>query len=447
MKKALSLFLAFVLCFGLCACGTSPDNSNDKATEGMDNGLDNSLPEELSKYFGEWTWEENIYPNNYANHTVIIEASGVGSVHGVKGTWRYEQSNGLTFYVASAEGEEVSVAFFDFIESAQDGNIYLYGNIFSEDALRYGIEDFGNETVKGELYKDGPDYRYNTAVYKLNQLVSGSQAPISLTQEEAQPLIDIFTALGDYKDSAEILSRFVVLPQMYTGATLLQIDNLGNEYEKEFASYTYDASGRMASAFEHYQGLYLDTDHMETYGQLSGVGGGFHFQYDDNGILTGVQYGDIRALFTPSYDADGKLTSILAKYNEGTYEHTFAYNDAGLRISATIPVLGGTYIYKYIYNDEGVLVQKEIESRNTYDSLVMSVIITYEYDVNNNILQATTSATRYNQYYATETHVYIYDDQGRRISAEITTDEPGVFYASQTVTYHYEDFYFYNPSN
>lgn len=443
MKKAISLLLVLVLCLSLCACGASTEDP----TESIHNSSADTLPEELSQYFGEWTWEENIYPNNYVNHTVIIEASGVGSVHGVKGIWRYEQSTGLTFYVASAEGEEVSVAFFDFIESAQDGNIYLYGNIFAEDALRYGIEDFGEETVKGELYKDGPEYRYNCAVYKLHQLIADAQTPISLTQEDAQSLIDEFTALGDYKDSAEILSRFVVLPQMYTGATLLQIDNLGNEFEKDFASYTYDASGKMASAFEYYQGLYLDTDHMETYGQLSGVGGGFYFQYDDNGIITGVQYGNISALFTPSYDADGKLTSILAKYNEGTYEHTFAYNDAGLRTSATIPVLGGTYIYKYIYNDEGVLVQKEIESKNTYDSLVMSVIITYEYDVNNNILQTTTSATRYNQYYGTETHVYIYDDQGRRISAEINTDEPGVIFASQTVTYHYEDIYFYNPSN
>lgn len=443
MKKALSLILALALCLTLCACGTSSDKPTERPTESMDNGLGNALPEELSKYFGEWTWEENIYPNNYANHTVIIEASGVGSVHGVNGTWRYEQPDGLTFYVTSAEGEEVSVAFFDFVDSALDGNIYLYGNVFAEDALRFGIDDFGEETVKGELYKDGPDYRYNSAVYKLNQLVADSQTSVSLTEGDATYLIDVFTALGDYKESAEYLARFKVLSNLLIGATKRTTDNLGNESQYHIPYYTYDENGSVISS---------------SGGTPSPMRFPFDlncaYEYDKAGqiiCITEMDSGRINSIMTPTYDENGNMTSLLQKYNTGEVTHNFSYDENGNIILA---VFHATWLseeehsqkYEYTYDDNGRLIQEIADCHWRASSYGANYTKNYEYDANGFLVK--TVAQYYDKISETEwtvTYEYTNDEQGTPVSA-IITDSSKEQYASQTLVYEYETLYFYTPT-
>lgn len=142
----------------------------------------------------------------------------------------------------------------------------------------------------------------------------------------------------------------------------------------------------------------------------------------------------------------------MKDYN-GTQHYTFAYDDAGRRISAVIDknTNGGTdtwyiYNYTYTYDDAGRLVQK-VQSRNSTDYTT-----TYTYDANGFLIQEVLVESYYDSWYGTTTvrdtttMTYTNDAQGRHITAERTSDESGFNYQSYTVTYNYENLYFYNAN-
>jgi hypothetical protein len=57
-----------------------------------------------------------------------------------------------------------------------------------------------------------------------------------------------FSALGDYKDSKEYLSHFIVLPDMLTSIVLTKTNANGKTTETEIGSYTYAKDGTLLYA-------------------------------------------------------------------------------------------------------------------------------------------------------------------------------------------------------
>lgn len=288
--------------------------------------------------------------------------------------------------------------------------------------------------VRANRYME--DYLGDGDIYLNDSWVSGNTARAYI--------YSLYAEIADNAEAADILDNFTMVPQMCTGAKTLTVDNLGNESSGTWTKYTYDSNGNMIYG--------RDSELFETYGQTDDL----HFYYDENGVMTEIKYAwnpesSVTAVMTPTYDENGNLISISAVYNEGTHTYTFAYDEAGRRISAVINknVEGGTtdwYIYNftYTYDDAGRLIEKVREQDDTYRTT------TYTYDENGFLIQETMVETYYRSYNGTtdynytQTITYTNDELGRPVTAEVTTDYQYDNYKSKTITYTYEDLYFYN---
>lgn len=120
-------------------------------------------------------------------------------------------------------------------------------------AYYLNYEEFGYD-------RSWPEFIYPEAVEYLNDCVEDlaegytpgfwdytAEESVSYNGNAAwKRLYEMFAALGDYKDSAELAGRFTILKDMYTGAENLRVDNMGNENtDREYEVYKYNSLGQV----------------------------------------------------------------------------------------------------------------------------------------------------------------------------------------------------------
>ena len=273
-----------------------------------------------------------------------------------------------------------------------------------------------------------------------------------------------FEACGDYEDSAEILSRFTVLPDMLTSIGIKQTDNLGNISEYTYKTYEYDEKGTSQ-----------DDPILELLG-ISGYADDFEYAYDDTDRIISVKLvddGTVEAIVTPEYDANGNVVKATIQTNNGTYTSTYDYDEQNHLIAAdkyrvdwrTVWTL---YSYTYSYDADGNLAEEKYsytDIRGTYNCTVI-------YDQNGDLIKKFEASSVYEYEYEYDANGYLVmmketytetplfgdgrrqtitqflntnDENGRPISAELIETVDGKnSYASQILTYNYETLYFYN---
>ena len=281
-----------------------------------------------------------------------------------------------------------------------------------------------------------------------------------------------FEVLGDYEDSAEILSRFTVLPDMLTSITNTRTDNLGNAEEYTYKSYEYNKKG-----------ILRDDSILEFLG-LANWAYDFQYEYDKHDNLVAVKlvdYEGILAIVTPEYDESGKIVKATIQTNTDTYTSTWTYDEQDHLITAEKYIftpIGGRYLssYTYTYDANGHLTKEQYFYNDGYDNectitysyyengdlkekdvkdyksvynftYVYTFAYEYTYDVNGYLVMKKENNTIVDRYYESQTSIqflYTNDENGRPISAELIETVDGKnAYASQILTYNYETLYFY----
>ena len=259
-------------------------------------------------------------------------------------------------------------------------------------------------------------------------------------------LYELFTALGGYKDSAEIAARFTIVKDMYTGASMVSVDNMGNESTNSSYEYMkYNSLGQLVQGYSwELQWMYGGSWSYTKY-----------FTYDETGRISQFQQGsgnNVEWVVTPTYDSEGRMVGGTYKSNKYTHELSYTYDAQG-RLIENI-VWNGDYRYKhtYTYDASGNLVKDVYwygyESNNY---MYNRYTVDYTYDANGYLTQRVLTREYYSswsdQFSVEETLIWVYtnDAQGRPISADYTAlDSKGeTSYASRTITYHYDDLYFF----
>ena len=271
-----------------------------------------------------------------------------------------------------------------------------------------------------------PSVKYNNAIALLN---AGNYS-------EA---VTAFEELGDYKDSADYLSKFVFFYDK-----VVKISGT-NRYAY---NYTYDSSGNVTK--EKMVPTYGDiTTTKYTYDSnenltrkevnySSGKITTYEYTYDSQGNMTAEvttnASGDISSKGY-SYDSNGNLAAevtISASGFVSTYEYTYEYDSSG---NITKEIMtdedGDITTTEYIYYSDGNLYRKELE----YDS---GSTRSYTYDSKGNLTTTYYYSSGYSNRYSTLTK-YTYDSRGNLIKEEfeqnVYTGE-GNDYTS-TITYSY----------
>ncbi len=306
-----------------------------------------------------------------------------------------------------------------------------------------------------------PEFIYPKAVQYLNECldeVAEGYTPgfwdYTVEEEESysgnaawKRLHELFTALGDYKDSTEIASRFTIWENMYTGATLLRVDNMGNESKNsEYEYFKYNAQGQMLT------GKSWDIQWM--YG---GDSYAKYFTYDEDGRISKIQQGSgnyVEWTITPVCDSEGRMVGGTYKSNDYTHEVSYTYDAQGRLIENIVWNGSGRFKHAYTYDANGNLVKDVYwygyNESNDYKSYRYTV--DYTYDANGYVTKRVLTREYYSSWdgkFSVEevlTWSYTNDAQGRPVSADYTTvDGNGESdYATQTITYHYDDLYFFD---
>ena len=304
-----------------------------------------------------------------------------------------------------------------------------------ETALYY-CEEYGYET-------QWPEYRYPMVMKKLRSYLEyGSfyveEMEKNLNENAARTYLhDQFESLGDYKDSAEYLARFSMIPSRLTEVIQRTTDQLNNVSDSNMERYKYDAQGYLTVG----RGAQL----VEDFGVFEDHNN-FHFEYDANGVLVGITVGDstVYAVCTPAYDDAGRLESMHVQKSDRQYTSTFTYDDQGRVVQLDIPYGSDSYYqytYTYTYDDAGHLIQKTKTWYNGYYTQVFD----YTYDGDVLVQRVESYQYRGREEYST-TLTYTPDAQGRPLSAVVSTTDSNATYSAREIVYQYEDLYFFDDS-
>ena len=247
--------------------------------------------------------------------------------------------------------------------------------------------------------------------------------------EEAKAL---FEKLGDYKDSAEYLSKFYYLPAMIYN----DIIGKGGSYE-----YFFNENNLISKYVVHRDGMdayceffyYENGDIKQQAANINGAKQSFEYTFNAN-----------RKRETSIHEIDGVVTYLHSfKYDENGNEIEFRINDVNGNmvqlITRTFDELGNpikieyafaeseynyTLNIDYIYNDEGTLVREvchyEDGSQETLD---------YTRDANGNVVKKVLTYEDGDQ----DIWEYTYDEHGNMVK-EVLTNYKGVV---QYVQYEY----------
>lgn len=293
-----------------------------------------------------------------------------------------------------------------------------------------------NECLEDVANGYNPDFWYD--VGDVSEKYSGNEA--------WKKLYEVFSQLGDYKDSAGIVGRFTILKDMYTGASLLSVDNMGNEStNSDYEYFKYNSLGQMVTG--------KSWDIRWLYG---GDGYAKYFTYDESGRISKIQQGtgnNVEWVVTPVYDSEGRMVGGTYQSNSYTHELSYTYDDQGRLIENIVWSNSHRSKHTYTYDESGNLVKDVYwygSSEPNYNSYRYTV--DYTYDAQGYLIKRVWTEEYYRSYSSKfdlgETYIWVYtnDAQGRPVSAEYTTlDSSGnTNYASRTITYNYDDLYFFD---
>ena len=244
-----------------------------------------------------------------------------------------------------------------------------------------------------------------------------NQACEMLNKGELQQAKEIFMQLGDYKDSAERVARFVLLPtRIYA-----EDDGMGDKIVHYQTDLIYNEHGELVKEV----GTYTDTEGPEhskefTYDESGKIinarflseAGESHVSYEYNekgqliktvGCTEGADLGGIN-IFT--YDENGNCITVKNSSYMGTdvskYETSKPYS------------IGSDY---YTYNEKGLCVQKSSDTNSLskytaeYNSFDMPTKVVYDSG----------------EGFVSETH-FSYDEQGRCVKIETPNETKSFTY-------------------
>ena len=319
---------------------------------------------------------------------------------------------------------------------------------------------YANYSDKYGYDRSWPEFIYPRAVAYLNECVeeqSENDTPgfwdytveedVSYSGNAAwKRLYEMFTALGDYKDSAEIAGRFTILKDMYTGAENNRVDNMGNEStDREYELVKYNSQGQVT---------YSETrENFRLYGGYSY--GELYFFYDETGRVTKIQRGsgnNVSVVITPAYDDQGRMVSATYQSNDYNHELSYTYDAQGRLIENIVWNGSDRYWHTYTYDAAGNLVKDVYWYGWGSNYQMYRYTVDYTYDAQGYLVKEVKVYESYSDYWdeytlqKTYTWEYTNDAQGRPVSAQYTElDRDGsTSYASQTITYHYNDLYFFD---
>ncbi len=383
-----------------------------------------------------------------------------------------DQAMGSYFYVGRSNASVKDVQYtWAVTESSQESMTIDVGGAYTFTVeLRNGLP-FGTlcDTASGqqayyyagEYDRSWPEYIYPRAVSYLQECVQeqaegktpgfydATQVGESVRYYENDAwkrLYEIFTALGDYQDSAQLVERFTILKDMYRGAQIVRVDKMGNEStDNSYKVYQYNSLGQItASRGEETFHQYGNTKNNELY-----------FFYDDNGRISKIQQGSgnhVNVVMVPAYDDQGRMVSATYESNQKSHELSYAYDDQGRLTEHTVWNHNERYQYTSTYDDQGRLMQEVCwHGWTAPDYKYYRYTTDYTYDAQGFLVEKVTVQEHYRshegsfQLEMTTTVTYTNDTQGRPVTAEITEidGEGRNVYTSQTVTYTYEDLYFF----
>lgn len=198
-----------------------------------------------------------------------------------------------------------------------------------------------------------------------------------------------FRALGDYKDSAEHLARFIYFPTVMN-------------YVLE------DRTGVMTTTF----GKYNMPSRMVAKGSVGVKDSGYEYDEKGNIVRQTMDYDGALSVYDYTYDKNNHM--IKAEYSEGgvvVFVHEYTYDENENRLSEVYSVEGTVqYEVTFAYDDKGNNVQM------TYVSGGVTTTYTYTYDDNGNKTSERCEATD-GYAYAIE---YFYDADGKRTKEVFT---------------------------
>lgn len=281
-----------------------------------------------------------------------------------------------------------------------------------------------NSTTESQTTPNAPEQDQNAIDYveALRLLEEGKY-------EESK---ELFEKLGDYKDSAEYLSKFYYLPAMIYN----DIIGKGGSYE-----YFFNENNLMSKYVVHRDGTdgyceffyYENGNIKQQAASINGVKHTFDYTFNANGQRETAVYkieGEIIYVQTFTYDEHGRQVVYHVIDIEGNLlqQITYSYDDKGNIIKHEYVFDEAEYNYilniEYIYNDEGTLV-KEIYHYNNGSQESLD----YTYDVNKNIIKKVLTYSDGAQ----DVYDYTYDEHGNMVK-EVLTNSEGVV---QYVEYEY----------
>ena len=255
-------------------------------------------------------------------------------------------------------------------------------------------------------------------------------------------LYELFSALGNYRDSAEYLSRFTVLRDMFTTVKETTVDNMGNERTSSIADTKYNRLGQVTES-------YAIAEVFRTYG---GTHDRKYFTYDADGTLTQIREGNISALIDLRYDQNGRLAGGTYKNNTTNQELSYTYDAQGRLAENIVWQNNDRYHHTYTYDQNGRLTKlvvwygwgSELQRKRT--------TTTFEYDAQGNLMrevQQDESYSRYNDSFSlnsTVTITYEYGANGKIEKASYNEDRTSgtLSWASKVRNYIYEDLYYFD---
>lgn len=214
--------------------------------------------------------------------------------------------------------------------------------------------------------------------------------------EDAQAL---FEKLGDYKDSAEYLSRFYYMP------TSFEYDLIGKNGTNEI---TYNDNNLPATE---------TVEREDARGLIE-----FIYDSDGNIITQRVTNNGYVSAYAYTYNSQGKrIGAVYSDQDENSASYVFEYDDNGNLIKQTyLGTDGITYEYYFGYDANGNMITQEgiFEGISQY-----TLAIVYTYDDNGRVISEVGTYSDDTQ----ESYEYTYDAKGNCIK-EIFTDYDGFEY-------------------
>ncbi len=517
MKKFFSLLLALILCASICSCESDATGSNgsitdknettsqksDAATTTPDGGADTSTTSQKEDpshdIFGEKEIAALLVSDEWRSFDYSAKDLGYEALRFYEDGTCVLGDETLTWQIQKIFSylDKVDILINDGTETVymmQVGMDEVYSvlcilNFHSIDFKTYCEYYYLPQDYKTVFHRELNRYWEEYQEKGSFQIARRSMIMGYSTlydNEAGKYLYENLMAYGDYGNSKEILSHFIVLPDMLVDISLQQTDHLGNSDQSVYATYQYNEKGECLTSDQakFFEFLGLNTQ--------VGKNHSCEWEHDEMGrvrSMTVKKFTAIAAVITPEYDTNGNIIKAIIKTNDGEYVNTYQYNafnrlisaersvgadrinttslyqpgnfslkkdyhDSGKLEKETLTWLrGGKECYEitqYAYDGNGNLIRKEYTYFNPY-SREEEIVLTEYFYVNGWLTRSHEEKNEY-AYIGSEKTLrttvitemtYNNDENGHPISAEITETVNGKSnYASQILTYHYEDLYF-----